>query len=109
MATETHRLTPEEIRESAKARLRNAMVHIERAQNELDRACQELSPITWGDPLYTACGKIRERVHTFWYRVKNFRDTNKKYGLDASNIEALAKQIAALRAPPSQPLNGKLE
>lgn len=88
------RPTDAQVRAAAEARVRQAMRHIENAQNELRTACEMLSPITHGAALYTACGKLTDKVHAFWYRVQNF-SYGRRYGLDSVNVEALAQRLAA--------------
>lgn len=89
--------TSEEIRAGAVAKVRRAMRHIENAQNELNAACSELSAITYGHPTQLACGKLRDRVHAFWYRVQNF-SYGKRYSLDEANIETLARALAKVQS-----------
>lgn len=88
------RPTDAQIRAAAEMRVRQAMQHIQNAQDELDRACRMLSALTWGDPTYRACGKLRERVHALWYRVQTF-GRGRRYSLDSTNIEALARELAS--------------
>jgi hypothetical protein len=82
-----------QIRAAAEARVRQAMRHIENAQNELAAACSELSAITGGCPTWRACNKLTDRVHAFWYRVQEF-SFSRKYSLDSVNVEGLARRLA---------------
>lgn len=91
------RPTDAQIRAAAEARVRQAMRYIENAQNELARACAELSAITHGIPVWNACHKLTDKVHAFWYRVQDFSH-GRRYSLDSANIEALARALA--KAPP---------
>ncbi len=89
-------LTQEQIRTAARMRVESAMAHIERAQNELSSACADLSAITGGVPIWTACHKMTDKVHAFWYRVQNF-SYGTKYSLDSVNIEGLKRRLAVAK------------
>lgn len=91
------RPTDAQIRAEAEFRLRRAMQHIQQAQNELTIACGDLSAITHGAAVWSACIKLTDKVHAFWYRVQDFSYT-KRYGLDSVNIEALAQALAKVRS-----------
>jgi len=88
--------TKEQIRAEAQFRVREAMLHIENAQNELAAACRGLSAITGGVPVWKKCNKLHDRVHAFWHRVQTF-SFGTRYGLDGVNVEALARALAADR------------
>ncbi len=60
-----------------------AMVHVQRAQNELDRAAQLLSPIRYGSDLMDKTFALRERVHKLWYLL-NFATTDRQ-GMSLDN------------------------
>ena len=51
------------------------MDRVQAAQNELERACQHLSTLRYGSDLYSACGKLRNRVHALWYRLEKVAQT----------------------------------
>lgn len=90
----------ETLKAAALARVDQAMQHIQRAQDEMDRACEMLSPLCYAAPVYSKAQAIRERVHSFWYIVQNLRYAG-KVRLDRCNVEALAVRIAerAARGP----------
>lgn len=93
-----------QIRAAATCKIQRAMQHIENAQNELHSACAELSAITHGAPMWRATGKLADKVHAFWYRVKDFSHTT-KYRLDPTHVELLARVLAERGTPraPSPP------
>ena len=49
--------------------IEEAMVLVERAQNDLDRAAQKLSPICFGSDLSDKAFALRQAVNKFWYRL----------------------------------------
>ena len=85
-------LTAEDLAAAARARVDKALRHIECAQDELSRACGELSALNGGIPVWNACHKLTDRVHAFWYRVDGFRQLA-KYSLDRTNVAALEDRI----------------
>lgn len=96
-------LTPAQIRAAATARADRALALIERAQHDLEAACGELSALNGGIPVWTACHKLTDKVHAFWYRVQRFRNGG-RYSLDSTNVEALERRVAAAKAAaPVQP------
>jgi hypothetical protein len=74
-------------------RIRAALDHIQRAQDELDRATSALSPITYIGPEWKALGAARDRVPAVWYRVRKTLD-RRKATLDGDARERLAKEIS---------------
>lgn len=84
-------LTKEQLRAAAEARVRNALAHIQEAQNHLGAAREQLSALCGGIPVWKSAGKLYDRVHTFWYRVERFRQRG-RFKLDDSNIKALERQ-----------------
>lgn len=86
-------LTPEQLRAAANEKVRRALVLIERAQNDLGSACAELSALEGGIPIWTACHKLADKVHCFWYRVDRFR-AGGKFKLDGTNVEAIERRLA---------------
>lgn len=73
----------------AEVRILRAMVHLEAAQNELDRAFQELSAITFWAPEYSRVGRLHQQVKTQWFRM-NARLIGGKYDLDSFAAERFA-------------------
>lgn len=86
--------SPEQVRAEADARVRRALVLIERAQNDLASACGELSALVGGIPVWNACGKLTDRVRAYWYRVDRFRSGG-RFKLDDIHTEALARRLDA--------------
>lgn len=93
-------LSPEVLRAAANERVRRALAMIERAQNELASACAELSALEGGAPVWNACHKLTDKVHAFWYRVDSFRQRG-RFKLDGTNVEGLARRLAASQAAQS--------
>lgn len=87
-------LTPEQLRAAANDKVRRALMLIERAQNDLGSACAELSALEGGIPVWTACHKLTDKVHAFWYRVDRFRSSG-RFKLDGTNVEALERRLTA--------------
>jgi hypothetical protein len=58
----------------ARRRVLKAMDLVESAQHTLERAAQELSPIVGMQPRWAAVGKVAERAHAEWYRLKGAAD-----------------------------------
>ena len=87
-------LTQEQLRAEAVLRVRRALAKVETAQNALNEACAELSALEGGIPVWTACHKLADKVHAFWYRVDRFRSGG-KFKLDGTNVEALERRLAA--------------
>lgn len=81
------------LRAAALARCDQAMHHIQQAQDEMDRACQMLSALCYGNAAYKKAWALREKVHAFWYVVQNLRQLG-KVRLDRTNVEALAVRLA---------------
>jgi hypothetical protein len=94
-------LTPEQLKAVATLRVERAMALIEEAQNKLASACAELSALEGGVPVWNACHKMTDHVHTFWYRVQRFRQSG-KYRLDSMSVESLRQRIAADRQTAAQ-------
>jgi hypothetical protein len=81
------------IKAVALARVDTALQCVQRAQDELSRACEMLSPLCHGAPAYSKCGALRDRVHSFWYVLDSLRGAG-KVRLDSLNLEALAVRMA---------------
>jgi hypothetical protein len=60
---------------AAKQTVELAMVHVEKAQHELERACQALSSLRHGSDLCTKAGKLRDACHAFFYVLRKAADT----------------------------------
>lgn len=77
--------------ELARARIHRAMDHVERAQTELGRACEELSPIMAGGPTWRRGSNLYDSVHSFWYVVRGLEEKLAKRGgplVDSINLTA---------------------
>ena len=76
----------------ADANVARALAHIEAAQCELGRACQELSPIIGGAPQWKRVSALYDRVHTEWYRIHLWAQKHcGRLDLDSIGRAALAK------------------
>jgi hypothetical protein len=56
---------------AAELRVRNALQHIERAQNELARACAELSSIRGAMPMWRKISRLHDVVKAAWYAIND--------------------------------------
>lgn len=83
---------PSAIQAEAERRVQAALVHIESAQHELERACQELSPIIGRLPDYNRTAKLAAKAHELWRRISYVRPRN-RYGLDAGGLADLARRL----------------
>lgn len=90
------------LRAAALARCDQAMHHVQQAQNEMDRACEMLSALCYGNPEYKKAWALREKVHQFWYTVQSLRQRG-KVRLDRTNVEALAVRMAQQPAKVAAP------
>jgi hypothetical protein len=90
--------TADQIRAEEQRQLRQALEHIQEAQNHLGRAGAILSNFERGAPVWTAAAKLYDRVHAFWYRVEGFRKSG-LYRLDSLSLESFEKRLAALEKP----------
>jgi hypothetical protein len=90
------------LRAAALARCDQAMHHVQQAQNEMDRACEMLSALCYGNAAYKKAWALREKVHSFWYVVQNLR-LQGKVRLDSTNVEALAVRMAQQPAKVATP------
>ncbi len=82
------KLTEEQIAAATQARVTMALAAIQRAQDELGRACEALSPLCAASSDYAACRALYDKVHKFWYRIDGIRNRN-GLRLDRTNIEAI--------------------
>ena len=60
-----------------------AMVLVERAQTDLDRAAQKLSSIRYGSDLVSKTFALREKVHTLWYLLSAAAQHRPQMSLDS--------------------------
>ena len=91
-------LDPVVARGEAERRIRKALEHVQRAQAELGRACEELSNIAPEPAARRELGKLYDRVHAAWYRVEAFRKSG-RFDLDGIARETLARSLAAQEDP----------
>jgi hypothetical protein len=54
---------------ASEARVARALEHVQRAQDEMDRALQQLSSIRGAAPIGERGRKVREAIRSFWYRL----------------------------------------
>lgn len=55
---------------TAQLRIQNALKHIQNAQAEMDRAMSELSTLRCVGPTWSKGSKLRDAIHSYWYRVR---------------------------------------
>lgn len=67
----------------AMERVREALMHIQNAQDELNRACSQLSCLRFGQPQWRKTAKLADRVHAYWYVLREFGDNNNSLSDDA--------------------------
>ena len=85
-------LDPAVIQAEAQRKVRAALESIEAAQRLLGRACEELSPIIGAVGPWGRVGKLYDKVHAEWHRVRALLD-RRKLDLDESGRAALAKGV----------------
>lgn len=85
-------LDPAVVRAEAERRIRKALDHVQQAQAELGRACEELSNIEPEPAARRLLGQLYDRVHAAWYRVEAFRKAG-RFDLDGIARESLAKRL----------------
>lgn len=93
------KLTEEQIRAAALAKIQHACDAIQAAQDQLGTACSQLSALMYGAPAWKKCSKLYDNVHSFWYVVDGLRH-HSKVTLDSMNIEALQARIDKASASP---------
>lgn len=81
----------------ARHRIAKALDHIQKAQNHLDYAGQEISAVCFAMPLGNLVMKARERVHSMWHKInlaleKEERSANPKFDLDDLHKASLEKE-----------------
>lgn len=98
------RLTDRQIRDAARIRIDLAMMAVEAAQNQLARACAQLSAIRGGVQLWRQAHRLHDTTQEFWHRLDSFRSSG-RYGLDPVNVAALERALEGDQAPsrPGQP------
>jgi hypothetical protein len=68
-------VTSEQARHAlAMLRVEKALELIERAQNTLAEAAQQLSPIQFGHPAQLRVMKLHDKVHAEWWRTRKLLD-----------------------------------
>ncbi len=72
----------------ARARVRRALALIEQAQNTLNEACAQLSPVTGFVRDWERVGKVADQVNAAWHRL-NGRDDSE------ADLDGDAKRAAA--------------
>ena len=76
---------------AADAKVQRALDHIESAQRQLDKACQELCPIIRGLSRYQRIGRLHRTVELDWHRLNDWaRKHRGKLDLDESGRAELA-------------------
>lgn len=88
----TRALTPSQV--EAQVRVRRALEHIQRAQDELGRAGSELASIVGGAATQAVVMRAYDLVHRTWYRVAKLRDRAAKLDLDEMAKESFARRQA---------------
>jgi hypothetical protein len=86
----------------AERRIRAAMNRVEQAQRALELACQDLCDVSGAGPLWSAVGKLQDRVHSMWSRLARFIETG-RFDLDGVARQAFDAKRAAARAATSSP------
>lgn len=85
-----------ETKSIAHDRVKRAMAKIEAAQNLLGDACAELSSVCWMAPEHAFVGKLYDKVHAGWYRVRRALERKgHKIDLDDINKQALWRRATA--------------
>jgi hypothetical protein len=85
-------LDPTLVRLEAERLVQRALDHIERAERELDAACQALSPVIGALPDWQRIGKLSLKVHAMWQRLHEVKPRG-GYRLDESGLAALARRL----------------
>jgi hypothetical protein len=76
----------------ADAHVARALEHIEAAQRELERACQELSPIIGGAPQWKRISALYDRVRMGWYWLHGWAQKHRgRLDLDVLGRAAIAQ------------------
>ena len=87
------------LRAETELRIRHALARIQRAQDDLNGACSDLSAICGGIPMWRATSKMADRVRALWYRVEALRmkarhQPRLRIRLDDTNIEGILRREA---------------
>lgn len=85
-------LSKEELAIAARLRADRACELIERAQNDLDTACAELSGLVGGVTVWKATSQMGDRVKALWSKVNGFRN-GERYKLDDTHVQYLKRRI----------------
>lgn len=80
----------------AQQKLDLAMVHVENAQGELERACQDLSSLRGGAGLCAKAGKLRDACHSFFYALRDASHSHKGISVD-SECEKCGEDLSLWR------------
>lgn len=86
------KLTEEQIQAATRARVAQALAHIQEAQDSLLDACNMLSALRYANPLQRRTLKLHDTVKAHWYKVDRLH-RDKRVVLDPLNIEALQARI----------------
>lgn len=85
-----------ESQKEAVVRIRSALARVERAQNELNEACSELSSVVGLVREWEALGKLSSRVQAFWHRLNGI-EPKKPWDLDEMAKQSLWRRAVAAR------------
>lgn len=80
----------------ANAKLESALDKIERAQNLLAHAAEELSSVCWAAPQYSKIGDMYGKVRALWNHV-NDTTKRKKIYIDSSNEKYELERFGSLK------------
>ncbi len=84
----------------AREKYRRAMALVEQAQRLIGDASAELCPVIWGNPDYQRLGKLYDKIHAEWYKLKHALDVRgPKLDLDETGRAAADRRAAAASAP----------
>jgi DNA repair ATPase RecN len=76
-------------------RVQAALAYIENAQSELSRATAVLSTLRYFHPQCQQIGRLHDRVHQHWYKIKNASEKKAhKLALDELSLQACEKREA---------------
>jgi hypothetical protein len=85
-------LDPTLVRLEAERRVQRALDHVERAERELEGACQVLSPVIGALPDWERLGKLSLKVHAAWVKLHEEKPRG-GYGLDETGLRELARRL----------------
>lgn len=78
--------------------LQRALDRVQRAQNELDLACADISTILGGVKIWRKSGKVSDQVKAFWYELDRFQGKMEDKGgalADGTTVKAALRRAAA--------------